>query len=96
MKQAAYNWFQLLKNSLEAREYKEQSSTNKSVFLGKDSIVLVYVDDCIILSKKGSGVSNKLIASLQAGNEHFQLTDEGDLTKYLGVDIKKLKDGKLE
>ena len=64
LKQAAFNWFQLFKKGLEDRGYREQSTTDKCGFLGKDSIVLVYVDDCIILSKKGSKVSERLIASL--------------------------------
>ena len=96
LKQAAFNWFQLLKQGLEDRGYKHQSNTDKCVFLGKSSIVLVYVDDCIIISKKGSGVAKRLIKSLLDGNEHFQLTDEGDLDRYLGVEITKLKDGRVE
>lgn len=96
LKQAAYNWFQLLKSGLEARGYEHQSSTDNCVFLGKNSIVLVYVDDCIIISKKDSGISKRLIKSLKDGNENFQFTDEGPLDKYLGVNIKKRKDGKLE
>ena len=96
LKQAAFNWFQLLRKGLEDRGYSQQSNTDKCVFLGKKSIVLVYVDDCIIISKKGSGISNRLIHSLQDGNENFKLTDEGNLDKYLGVDIKRYKDGKME
>ena len=37
----------------------------------------------------------RLIKSLLNGNEHFQLTDEGDLDRYLDVEITKLKDGKV-
>ena len=96
LKQAAFNWFQLLKKGLEERGYKHQSNTDKCVFLGKNSIVLVYVDDCIIINKKGSGVATRLINSLQDGNEHFKLTDEGNLDRYLGVEIKKREDGKVE
>ena len=64
--------------------------------MGKKPILLVYVEDCIIICKKGSGISNRLIHSLQHGNKHFQLTDEGNLDKCLGVDIKMHKDGKVE
>ena len=96
LKQAAFNWFQLLKQGLEDRGYKHQSNTDKCVFLGKSSIILVYVDDCIIISKKGSGVAKRLIKSLLDGNEHFQLTDEGNLDRYLGVEITKLKDRRVE
>ena len=50
LKQAAYNWCQLLKSGLESRGYEHQSSTDNCVFLSKDSIVLVYVDNCNIFS----------------------------------------------
>ena len=96
LKQAAHNWFQLLKSGLEARGYEQQSETDQCVFLGKNSIVLVYVDDCIIFSKKGSGIANKLISSLKDGHENFKFTDEGDISTYLGVDVKRHKDGKIE
>ena len=96
LKQAAYNWFQLLKSGLESRGYEHQSSTDNCVFQSKESIVLVYVDDCIIFSKKGLGISKRLIDSPQKGNENFQFTDEGPLVKYIGVDIKKHKDRKVE
>ena len=59
LKQAAFNWFQLLKKGLQDRGYKHQSNTDKCVFLGKASIVLVHVYDCIIISKKDSGVAKK-------------------------------------
>ena len=45
LKQAIHNWFELLKSSLEARGYDHQSATDPCVFIGKHSIVLVYVDD---------------------------------------------------
>ena len=64
--------------------------------MGKSSIVLVYLDDCIIISKKGSGVSKRLTKALVNGKENFQLTDEGSLDRYLGVEIKKRNDGKVE
>ena len=54
--------------------------------------MLVYLDDCIIFSKKGSGISQRLIDSLQKVNENFQFTDDGPLDKYLGVNIRKHKD----
>ena len=55
----------------------------------------MYVDDCIIFSRKNSGISDKLIALLKDGKEIFEFTDEGDLKSYLGVDIIKRKDGSI-
>jgi hypothetical protein len=93
LKQASYNWFNLIKSGLEARGYEHQSETDPCVFLGKDSIVLVYVDDCIVFSKKDSKAADYLIESLKRGNENFDFTDEGDLKQYLGVDVQRKPDG---
>ena len=56
--------------------------------------MLVYVD-CIIFSRKNSGISDKLIASLKDGKERFDFTDGGDLKIYLGVKIIKRKDANI-
>ena len=93
LKQASYNWFQLIKTGLQVRGYENQSSTDPCVFIGKDSIVMVYVDDCIIISKKNSPAADRLIESLKRGHENFVFTDEGDLKQYLGIDVSKKADG---
>lgn len=48
------------------------------MFIGKESVVIVYVDDCINSSKKRSGISDSLIRSLASGKECFEFTDEED------------------
>ena len=60
------------------------------------SIVLVYVNDCLVFSKKNSGIFDRLIRSLTNGKEKFDFTDEGDKSKYFVVDITKHKDGNIE
>ena len=45
---------------------------------------------------KNSGISDRLIHSLTHGKEKFEFTNEGDLSKYLAVDITKRKDGSIE
>jgi hypothetical protein len=57
-----------------------------------DIIVLVYVDDCIILSRDRNTIT-KFISTLTFGPEKFEFTDEGELSKYLGVEIEQLKSG---
>ena len=52
-------------------------------------IVLTYVDDCIILARDRKTIT-KFIATLKYGPEKFDFTDEGTLSKYLGVDIQRL------
>ena len=62
----------------------------------ENSFVLVYADDCLIFSKKNSGTSDRLICSPTNGIEKFEFTDEGNMSKYLGVDITKHKDGSIK
>ena len=54
---------------------------------------MVYVDDMIALAKNKSVLEN-LVANLK--QKDFILTDEGTLTKYLGVDVKYKSDGSFE
>ena len=52
-------------------------------------IVLAYVDDCIILSRDKNSLE-MFVETLRLGPEKFEFTDEGTLTKYLGIEIEKL------
>ena len=51
-----------------------------------EMIILVYVDDCIIISKETLFIQ-KFISYLKAGTEYFVFTEEGTMNSYLGVDI---------
>ena len=57
-------------------------------FLHKSSdiLVLVYVDDCIILSRDQKSI-DMFISTLKYGPERFAFTDKGSLHQYLGVEI---------
>ena len=94
LKQAAHNWFQKLDKAMQIRNFIP-SMIDPCVYLKKGIIVLVYVDDVIILSPRDAIITN-FIKSLQGTTEGFELTDKGSLEKYLGVNIKKHKDGILE
>ena len=50
--QSRHNWWNLLKSILETRCYENQSATDPCLLIGKESIVLIYVGDCIIFSRK--------------------------------------------
>ena len=52
----------------------------------KDMVVLMYVDDCIIIGTSIKSIST-FIHSMQHGEENFILTDEGDVNKFLGIEI---------
>ena len=94
LKQSNYNFYQKLSKALEARNIVPCSSDN-CVFVSKNLIVLVHVDDALIFSKRKVCI-DLFIKSLMDGNENFELTDEGNVDKYLGVDIKNNADGTYE
>ena len=85
LKQAANTWFDHLTKGLDKRGYI-QSTTDPCLWFNEDTIILIYVDDVIIFSKSEKSI-DVLVQSLQEGEEKYVLTDEGDIDKYLGVDI---------
>ena len=58
-------------------------------------VLLTYVDDCIIISPSIENI-DRLIKSMQQGRENFILTDEGDINKFLGIEITKLDNHSFE
>jgi hypothetical protein len=91
LKQAAFNWFEHLKNGLQRRGF-QQSEVDPCLFHNGSTIILVYVDDCIIFDKSQS-VITKFIDSMRTGSENYVLTDEGDIKHYLGVELIKSDNG---
>ena len=51
LKKALMNWHCKLKTAFEDRGFVE-SLSDPCVFISKEMIILVYVDDCILISKK--------------------------------------------
>ena len=86
------NWHCKLKTAFEDRGFVE-SLSDPCVFISKKMIILVYVYDCILISKKAF-VIQKFISSLKAGTEDFVFTEEGIMNSYLGVDISSFPDKK--
>ena len=84
----------MIKGGLERRKFTP-SIIDPFVFYKKDMIVLLYVDDIIVVSKRKKDINN-LIKSLREEDERFILTSEGDIKNYLGVEIVKNKDGSFE
>ena len=65
------------------------------VFLRADSIVLCYVDDCIIIAKENH-IIDDLVTSLKNGPEKYDFTVEGTTKNYLGVKIVTHQDGSFK
>ena len=56
------------------------------LYLRDGMIILTYVDDCSIIGEQMSDI-NAFINSMHEGKENFILTDEGDVNKFLGIEI---------
>ena len=74
----------MLRDGLLKRGYI-QSKVDPCLFCKKDSIIVTYIDNCIIFAKDHRKVK-EIIKSLE---NDFKLTDKGDLSTYLGIDITK-------
>jgi hypothetical protein len=58
-------------------------------------IIITYVDDCIIVSNSMKDI-NTFIKSMKDGPKGYVLTDEGDINKFLGIEIKEITKNKFE
>ena len=88
LKQASLNWFEKLKQSLTDWGFCP-SEIDPCLYLKQNMILLTYVDGCIIFSPSMQSI-NHLVKSIHDGPENFQLTDEGDVNKFLGIKITKI------
>ncbi len=87
-KQASLNWFEKLKQGLVDQGFTP-SDINPCLYLQENMVLLVYVDDCIIISPSKVSM-DRLIWPTQSGPENFKLTDEGDINIFLGVETTRL------
>ena len=91
MKQGGSQWAKFLTQGMRARGFTS-SAIDQCVFLKKNCVVLVYVDDCLIFHKSKEGVS----ACIDSLANEFDITREGSIEKYLGVNIHWHSDGTIE
>ena len=90
MKQGSYNWYEKLKKSLVDRGFK-LSDIDPGLYIGNGMIILTYVDDCIIVGPSMENI-NRFVDSMKNGDKNFVLTNEGDINKFLGIEITQLDD----
>ena len=58
-------------------------------------IILTYADDCIVVGPSMNDI-NGFFASMNYGSENFVLTNEGDINKFLGIEITQIDDKRFE
>ena len=88
LKQAAFHWNELLRSGLIKLGFT-QSAIDPCLFLKKGIICAVYVDDTIFLADNDK-IIDEHISSLKALD--FDLTDEGDIEAFLGVQVERTLD----
>jgi len=77
-------WFEHLSTRLQAMGFK-QSRLDPCLFSRNKVILCMWVDDVCICAKTAEGIQ-KVIAELRT---EFDLTEEGELSEYLGLTIKR-------
>ena len=88
LKQALQNWYKKLKQAM-LDIYLKPSKIDPCIFMKSGVIILVYVDDCIIISDSTMKI-DYLSYTLQNGSENFVLTVKDKIHKFLGVNIEKI------
>ena len=91
LKQASHNWHNLLNAGLIKLGFK-QSEYEPCLFLKNGIICVVYVDDTLFFAKDDNVIDTHISKLKDQG---FDLTEEGDVTAFLGVEVKKNKDGTI-
>jgi len=90
LRQAGNNWFDKLRDSLLSRGFS-QSSIDPCLFIRKDIILIVYVDDCLLFAKN-EAILDSFISSLQS---EFNLTCDGDVGAFLGIQFTRVSNNQL-
>eukprot|EP00252_Welwitschia_mirabilis_P008803 TRINITY_DN20998_c0_g1_i2.p1 TRINITY_DN20998_c0_g1~~TRINITY_DN20998_c0_g1_i2.p1 ORF type:complete len:125 (+),score=22.89 TRINITY_DN20998_c0_g1_i2:128-502(+) len=92
LKQALRAWFSRLDSYLRNHDYKKCHSENtlyKKIIKGHSIFVLIYVDDIIF-----GGTDKKLIDKFKNDmTKEFEMTDLGQLSYYLGIQIQQNPSG---
>ena len=92
LKQSPRNYFLHLKSKLESVGL-EQSDADPCLFIGKDIICLIYVDDQLIFGKDSKSIDD-LISKLR--KQEMPFDEEDDVAGFLGVHIDRRSDGSIE
>ena len=88
LKQAAFHWNEILRSGLIKLGFT-RCAIDPCLFLKKGIICAVYIDDTIFLADNDK-IIDEHISSLKALD--FDLTDEGDIKAFLGVQVEQTLD----
>jgi hypothetical protein len=94
LNQASLNWFKMHKQVLIYCGF-HPSAINPCSYFKKGMIIITYVDDCIIVSNSMKDI-NTFVKSMKDGPKEYVLTDEGDISKFLGIEINEITENEFE
>ena len=92
VRQASKNFFEHISDGL-IKEGFTPSFVDPCLWLRKDCMICLYVDDCIIYANNTSLIDTFISNMREQG---YLLQDEGDVENFLGVNIKATKSGNFE
>ena len=93
LKQWSYNWNEKLKKSLVDQGFKP-SDIDPCLHIGNGMVVSTYVNDCIIMWPSVIDVYG-FIDSTKNGCGNLVLTNQGDINKFLSIEIAQLDEKRL-
>ena len=85
LKDAGRTWFEHLTDGLRDMGFRATES-DPCIFVQRTNVIILYVDDCIILSKT-KAEADKIFRELEG--KGFSMTDEGSMEQYLGMKITR-------
>jgi hypothetical protein len=89
LKDAGLTWYEHLTSGLTRIGFTPTKS-DPCVFVRDSNIILMYVDDCVIISTS-EGEANEILEEIK--KQGLKLTDEGTMETYLGIQIDKDENG---
>jgi hypothetical protein len=75
--------------------YSLHSGIFPHLYPKKRTIIITYVDDCIIVSDSIKDI-NTFVKSMKDCPKGYVLIDEGDINKFIGIEIKGIAKNKFE
>ena len=94
LKDAGRTWHQHLRQGLEDRGFKA-GDVDPCVFYKGNLILVIYVDDVIAFSPDPQEISDFVDSMKQEKPQKYVLEDLGDVTSYLGIQVKKTRSGSI-
>eukprot|EP00957_Ditylum_brightwellii_P179447 13669858-Ditylum_brightwellii.AAC.1 len=90
--QALLAWFKKLKQGLEDTCFRS-SGMDPCLFISNKFICVVYVNDCLMITKDIKDVDTAIQKMVDIG---FQLKVEDDAAGFLGIELNRQDDGGIE